>query len=180
MILTDAPSRAASSPRPGPTPISRPNARLSVGEVAARSGVSVAALRYYEDLGLIASSRAPSGHRRYERPVLRRLAVIAAGQRVGLSLAQIRTAFGDLPTDGAPTRADWSRLSAGWRAHIDARIRELEVLREDLDGCTGCGCLSLDRCPLYNPGDEAATEGPGPRLLRRARAAGAPGTSTFD
>ena len=144
-------------------------AQWSVGEVARRSGVTPATLRYYEELGLIASSRAHSGHRRYERFVLRRLAVIAAGQRIGLSLARIREGLAELPPDGAPTRAQWSALSERWRADVDDRIRELQTLRDDLDGCTGCGCLSLDVCPLYNPGDEAAGEGPGPRLLRRAR-----------
>jgi len=143
--------------------------QLTVGEVSGRSGVSAPTLRYYEDIGLIASTRAPSGHRRYERHVLRRLAVVAAGQRVGLSLGAIREAFAELPPDGAPTRAEWAQLSGAWSGHIDARIRELELLRADLDGCVGCGCLSLDRCPLYNPEDEAAVGGPGARLLRQAR-----------
>ncbi len=145
-----------------------PNSRLSVGEVSRRSGVSPAALRYYEDIGMISSVRAATGHRRYGRHVLRRLAVIAAGQRVGLSLAQIRNGFRDLPLDRAPTRSQWTSLTTAWRAHIDVRIRELQVLGEELDGCIGCGCLSLDRCPLYNPNDQAAAEGRGARLLRRA------------
>ena len=144
--------------------------QLTVGQVSSRSGMSPAALRYYEDIGMITSTRASNNHRRYERHVLRRLAVIAAGRRVGLSLAQIRSAFAALPADRAPSRAEWARLSGSWRTHMDAEIRELEILRDELDGCIGCGCLSLDRCPLYNPGDEAAAQGAGARLLREARA----------
>lgn len=142
-------------------------ARLTVGEVSRRSGLSPAALRHYEALGLIGSERAPSGHRRYPRHVLRRLAVLTAGQRVGLSLAEIRDAFDALPTDRAPSQADWAALSAAWRDHLDARIRLLQAVRDDLSSCIGCGCLSLDRCPIYNPDDEASRAGPGARLLRQ-------------
>ncbi|MCZ2804390.1 redox-sensitive transcriptional activator SoxR [Modestobacter sp. VKM Ac-2983] len=142
---------------------------LTIGELSHRAGLSPATLRYYEEIDLISSTRSAGRHRRYPRWTLRRLAVVAAGQRVGLSLAQIRQSLAELPTDRAPTRAEWSALSASWRSHVNARIAELTALRDDLDGCVGCGCLSLDRCPLYNPGDEAATEGPGARLIRRAQ-----------
>jgi MerR family redox-sensitive transcriptional activator SoxR len=141
--------------------------QLTIGAVATRSGVAVSALRYYEQLGLIASSRTAGGQRRYHQHVLRRIAVIQAGQRVGLPLSRIQQAFAGLPPDKAPTRAAWTRLSREWRASIQTRIAELERLRDDLDGCIGCGCLSLRRCALYNPGDQAATEGPGARLLRQ-------------
>lgn len=139
---------------------------LSIGEVSARSGVAVSAIRYYEQIGLITSTRSPGRQRRYARHVLRRLAVIHAGQRCGLPLSQIKEAFARLPAESAPTRADWTRLSRQWRDTIQARIHELERLRDDLDGCIGCGCLSLRRCSLYNPADAAAEEGPGARLLR--------------
>lgn len=139
---------------------------ISIGEVSARSGLAVSAVRYYEQLGLIASTRTPGGQRRYERHVLRRLAVIQAGQRCGLPLERIQDAFAGLPAQSAPTRADWTRLSRQWRTGIQARIDELERLRDDLDGCVGCGCLSLRRCSLYNPADAARQEGPGPRILR--------------
>ncbi|MPR00085.1 redox-sensitive transcriptional activator SoxR [Modestobacter sp. I12A-02628] len=141
---------------------------LTVGEVARRSGVSVAALRFYEQQGLISSRRTPGNQRRYERGVLRRLAFVAAAQRVGLTLAQVRAALDTLPAGRTPTRADWTALSTGWRALVDARIAELQRLREDLDGCIGCGCLSLPVCALYNPGDQAGAEAPGSRWLRRA------------
>lgn len=142
---------------------------LTIGELSARAGLPPATLRYYEEIHLISSTRSGGRHRRYPRWTLRRLAVVAAGQRVGLSLAQIRDSLADLPADRAPSSAEWSALSASWRSHVNARIAELTTLRDDLDGCVGCGCLSLDRCPLYNPGDEAATEGTGARLIRRAQ-----------
>jgi MerR family redox-sensitive transcriptional activator SoxR len=141
-------------------------ALLSIGEVSARSGVAISAVRYYEQIGLIASTRSPGQQRRYDRHVLRRLAVIHAGQRCGLPLSEIKEAFALLPAESAPTRADWTRLSRQWRETIQRRIRDLERLRDDLDGCIGCGCLSLRRCSLYNPGDAAAREGPGGQLLR--------------
>lgn len=143
---------------------------LTIGELSARAGLPPATLRYYEEIGLISSTRSAGRHRRYPRWTLRWLAVVAAGQRVGLPLARIRESLADLPSDRAPSGAEWSALSASWRSHIDARIAELATLRDDLDGCVGCGCLSLDRCPLYNPGDEAAREGSGARLLRQAQA----------
>jgi MerR family redox-sensitive transcriptional activator SoxR len=139
---------------------------LTIGQVARRSGASVSALRYYESLGLISSIRTSGGQRRFARDALRRVAVIHAGQRVGLSLEQLHAAFAGLPTDKAPTKRDWSRVSATWRRQINSRIAEMTRIRDDLDGCIGCGCLSLQRCPLYNPHDAAAAEGPGARILR--------------
>ena len=136
---------------------------LSIGEVARRSGVAASALRFYEDRGLIASERAGSGHRRFRRPVLRRIAFIVFAQRIGLTLEEIRAELAKLPENRAPTRRDWSRLSATWTARIDHRIAELERLKAGLTECIGCGCLSLDRCRLANPDDRAARHGPGPR-----------------
>jgi MerR family redox-sensitive transcriptional activator SoxR len=136
---------------------------LTIGEVARRSGVAASALRFYEQRGLIASERAGSGHRRYPRPVLRRIAFIVFAQRIGLTLEEIGTELARLPPNRAPTRRDWGRLSSGWSARIDRRIAELERLKLGLTECIGCGCLSLDRCRLANPGDRAAGLGPGPR-----------------
>jgi MerR family redox-sensitive transcriptional activator SoxR len=136
---------------------------LTIGEVADRSGVAASALRFYEERGLINSERAGSGHRRYQRPVLRRIAFIVFAQRVGLTLEEIGTELAKLPPDRAPTRRDWSRLSSGWTSRIDERIAELERLKLGLTECIGCGCLSLDRCALANPGDRAGKLGPGPR-----------------
>jgi MerR family redox-sensitive transcriptional activator SoxR len=138
-------------------------ALLTIGEVAQRSGVATSALRYYEERGLIAAERAGSGHRRYPRPVLRRIAFIVFAQRVGLTLEEIGAELRKLPPDRAPTRRDWSRLSSTWTARIDDRIAELERLKVGLTECIGCGCLSLSRCRLSNPGDRAARLGPGPR-----------------
>lgn len=138
---------------------------LGIGEVAARSGLATSAIRFYEDKGLITSVRSEGGQRRFHRDVLRRLAVIQVAQRLGLTLEQIRTALADLPPDHAPSAEDWARLSTGWRPLLDARIRVLEALRDELDSCIGCGCLSLDTCRLRNPFDKAATLGPGPRWL---------------
>ena len=136
---------------------------LTIGEVARRSGVAASALRFYEQRGLIASQRAGSGHRRYPRPVLRRIAFVVFAQRIGLTLDEIAGELAKLPPDRAPTRRDWSRLSSGWSARIDERIAELERLKAGLTECIGCGCLSLDRCRLANPGDRAGGLGPGPR-----------------
>ena len=136
---------------------------LTIGEVARRSGVASSALRFYEERGLIASERAGSGHRRYPRPVLRRVAFIVFAQRVGLTLQEIAAELAKLPPDRAPNRRDWSRLSRTWSSRIDQRIAELERLKAGLEGCIGCGCLSLDRCRLANPDDRAARLGPGPR-----------------
>jgi len=136
---------------------------LTIGEVSRRSGVATSALRFYEDRGLIASERAGSGHRRYPRPVLRRIAFIVFAQRVGLTLEEIGSELAKLPPDRAPTRRDWARLTKTWSGRIDDRIAELRRLQRGLTECIGCGCLSLDRCRLANPGDRAAGLGPGPR-----------------
>ena len=136
---------------------------LTIGEVSRRSGVAASALRFYEDRGLITSERAGSGHRRYPRPVLRRIAFVVFAQRIGLTLDEIGVELAKLPPDRAPNRRDWSRLSSGWTSRIDDRIAELERLKLGLTGCIGCGCLSLDRCRLANPDDRAAHLGPGPR-----------------
>jgi MerR family redox-sensitive transcriptional activator SoxR len=135
---------------------------LTIGEVARRSGVAASALRYYEDRGLIASERTGAAHRRYPRAVIRRVAFIVFAQRVGLTLEEIGEELAKLPTDRVPNRRDWARLSGTWQARIDERIEELQRLREGLTECIGCGCLSLDRCRLANPGDRAARRGPGP------------------
>jgi MerR family transcriptional regulator, redox-sensitive transcriptional activator SoxR len=137
---------------------------LTIGEVSRRSGVAASALRFYEQRGLISSERAGSGHRRFPRPVLRRIAFIVFAQRVGLTLEEIGEELAKLPPDRAPTRRDWSRLSSKWSARIDDRIAELERLKAGLTECIGCGCLSLDRCKLANPGDRAGGAGPGPRF----------------
>ena len=147
---------------------------LTIGETAKRSGVAASALRFYEEKGLIASERAGSGHRRYPRPVLRRIAFIVFAQRIGLSLEEIRAELDKLPPHQAPMRRDWSRLSATWTARIDERIAELERLKAGLTECIGCGCLSLDRCKLSNPDDRAARLGAGPRYWLGDR----PGTTT--
>jgi MerR family transcriptional regulator, redox-sensitive transcriptional activator SoxR len=136
---------------------------LTIGEVSRRSGVASSALRFYEERGLLTSERAGSGHRRYRRPVLRRIAFIVFAQRLGLTLEEIGSELAKLPPGRAPTRRDWSRLSSAWTARIDQRIAELERLKAGLTECIGCGCLSLDRCHLANPGDLAAGLGPGPR-----------------
>ena len=136
---------------------------LPIGEVSRRSGVASSALRFYEQRGLITPERAGSGHRRFPRAVLRRIAFIVFAQRLGLTLEEIGVELAKLPPHAVPTRHDWSRLSAAWSARIDERIAELERLKLGLTECIGCGCLSLDRCRLANPGDRAAAFGPGPR-----------------
>jgi MerR family redox-sensitive transcriptional activator SoxR len=136
---------------------------LTIGEVSRRSGVASSALRFYEERGLITSERAGSGHRRYARPVLRRIAFIVFAQRIGLTLEEIRGELAKLPRDRAPSRRDWSRLSRHWATRIDERIAELERLRTGLTECIGCGCLSLDRCKLANPDDRAGRRGAGAR-----------------
>lgn len=137
--------------------------QLTISEVARRSGVAASALRFYEERGLITSERAGSGHRRYQRSVLRRIAFIVFAQRVGLTLEEIGEELSKLPPDRAPNKRDWSRLSKSWSSRIDERIAELERLRAGLTECIGCGCLSLDRCKLANPEDRAGDQGPGPR-----------------
>jgi MerR family redox-sensitive transcriptional activator SoxR len=146
---------------------------LKIGEVARRSGVAASALRFYEERGLITSERAGSGQRRFARAVLRRIAFIVFAQRVGLTLEEIGSELVKLPPDRAPTRREWSRLSRTWTSRIDERIAELERLKLGLTECIGCGCLSLDRCRLSNPGDRAASLGPGPRYWIGDRPLGA-------
>ena len=136
---------------------------LTIGEVARRSGVATSALRFYEDQGLITAERNDSGHRRFPRLVLRRVAFIVFAQKVGLSLEEIRAELARLPRNRAPERADWAKLSSGWTKRIDDRIAELERMKTGLTECIGCGCLSLDRCRFANPGDRASRRGAGPR-----------------
>ena len=138
---------------------------MTITEVSKRSGVASSALRYYEERDLIASERAGSGHRRFRRPVLRRIAFIVYAQRVGLTLEEIKEELAKLPVDHAPTRRDWSRLSSKWTSRIDERIEELERLKSSLTECIGRGCLSMDRCQNAKPGDRAAGGGPGPCYL---------------
>lgn len=140
-------------------------ARLTIGELATRSGVAPSALRFYETQGLIAAERTTGGQRRYERVTLRRVAFIRAAQRVGLRLDEIAAALATLPESRAPTKADWARLSRSWRSRLDERIAELERLRDELTGCIGCGCLSLRTCALRNTDDRLAKAGPGARIL---------------
>jgi MerR family redox-sensitive transcriptional activator SoxR len=139
--------------------------RLTIGDLAARSGASTSALRFYEARGLLSSDRTAGGHRVYQRSTLRRVAFVRAAQRVGLSLEEIRTALDTLPSARTPTTEDWTRLSRTWRSRLDQRIAELKRLRDELDQCIGCGCLSLRTCHLYNPEDQAAALGVGPRYL---------------
>lgn len=139
---------------------------MAIGDVAARSGVAVSALRHYESLGLIAADRTPGGHRTFHRAVLRRLAVIRAGQRVGLSLEEIRASFGGLDPHDAPTRIQWRTISKRWGPLLDARILELQKVRDSLEYCVGCGCLSMRQCALYNPQDSLGDgSAPGARRL---------------
>ncbi|AIB16534.1 redox-sensitive transcriptional activator SoxR (plasmid) [Azospirillum baldaniorum] len=138
---------------------------LSVGEVAERSGVAVSTIHFYESKGLIASWRSSGNQRRFPRDVLRRIAVIKVAQRLGVPLATIAQALKTLPDGRTPTAEDWKRLSAAWKADLDERIAVLTKLRDGLEGCIGCGCLSLGECPLRNPWDELSEDGPGPRLL---------------
>jgi len=140
---------------------------LTIGELAARSGVAPSALRFYEAQGLIAAQRTSGNQRRYERAVLRRIALIQAGRSAGVPLERIRAALETLPSRRTPTRRDWERLSRGWRDDIDRRIATLEALRNRLTTCIGCGCLSIDKCDLLNPDDEAGAIGPGAHYLQR-------------
>ena len=137
---------------------------LTITEVSQRSGVASSALRFYEDRGLIASERAGSGHRRYPRAVLRRIAFIVFAQKVGLSLEEIGIELLKLPRNRVPERSDWAKLSAGWTSRIDDRIAELGRLKAGLTQCIGCGCLSLQHCQLANPGDRVGRAGPGARF----------------
>jgi MerR family transcriptional regulator, redox-sensitive transcriptional activator SoxR len=142
---------------------------LTVGQVADRSGVAISALHFYERKGLIRSTRTASNQRRYSRDTLRRVAFIRASQHVGISLTAIREALDQLPSERTPTRDDWARLSVAWRTDLDARIAQLQALRDDLTECIGCGCLSLRACHLTNPRDVLGREGPGARRLLETR-----------
>jgi len=157
-------------PRPLPQPKPQPQAKadLSVGELATRSGVAVSALHYYESRGLIHSLRSAGNQRRYGRATLRRVAFIRAAQQLGIGLGEISATLQKLPQQRTPTKADWARLSAGWRRQLDTRIQALLALRDRLDGCIGCGCLSLKACALYNPDDACAAQGSGAQRLPAA------------
>jgi MerR family transcriptional regulator, redox-sensitive transcriptional activator SoxR len=136
---------------------------ITISEVSRRSGVAASALRFYEERGLIKSERAGSGHRRYPRAVLRRIAFIVFAQRMGLTLEEVGAELAQLPENRVPERSDWAKISGSWTRRIDERIAELERLRASLTQCIGCGCLSLEECQLSNPGDRASLLGPGPR-----------------
>jgi MerR family redox-sensitive transcriptional activator SoxR len=145
---------------------------LTVGELSRRSGVPASALRFYEDEGLIHSRRTAGNQRRYGRDTLRRVTFIRMSQRVGMPLSKIREVLALLPDDRTPTRADWARISRCWQDDLNARIRQMEQLRDQLDDCIGCGCMSLAKCRLANPGDRLGADGPGPRRLADHRGDG--------
>jgi MerR family transcriptional regulator, redox-sensitive transcriptional activator SoxR len=145
---------------------------LTVGDLATRAGVAVSALHYYESRGLIQAERSSGNQRRYSRAMLRRVAFIRAAQQLGIGLAEIGAALASLPQQRTPTKADWARLSAGWRAGLEARIAALQALRDRLDGCIGCGCLSLRACALWNPADQCGALGSGAQRLLPAPPAG--------
>ena len=145
--------------------VSTPPKMLTVGEVARRSGVAVSTLHFYERKGLISGWRSRGNQRRYERAVLRRIAIIKVAQQLGISLSEVRDRLAQLPDDRTPGKADWARLAASWRSELDGRISRLVRLRDNLDGCIGCGCLSVEACPLRNPGDVLGEAGPGPHRL---------------
>jgi MerR family redox-sensitive transcriptional activator SoxR len=147
---------------------------LAIGDVSTRTGVTASALRFYESQGLIQSTRASSGHRRYHRDVLRRVAFIRVAQQVGLSLEEIGAALATLPDQRAPTQRDWERLASSWRPRLEHQIAVLQRLHDRLTGCLGCGCLSMRACNLLNPGDEAGRRGPGPRFVLEDEDAVAP------
>lgn len=138
---------------------------LTIGEVARRSGFPQSALRYYEREGLLRADRTSGGQRRYQRSVLRRLAFIRAARTIGVGLDEVREGLDRLPDGRTPTKADWTRLSRAWRGRLDEQIQALVALRDGLDSCIGCGCLSMQRCRLWNPGDRIGEAGPGARLL---------------
>jgi MerR family redox-sensitive transcriptional activator SoxR len=139
--------------------------QLTIGQLAERSGVATSAIRFYESLGLVSSIRTAANQRRYPQSTLRRVAFIRTAQRIGLSLDEIGSALATLPDGRTPTKSDWHRLSNAWRPRLDEQIRRIELLRDRLDSCIGCGCLSLKSCWLTNPDDEMAADGPGPVLL---------------
>ncbi len=142
-----------------------PKRGFSIGEIAERTGLAVSAIRFYEEKGLVRPERNAAGQRRFARADIRRLSFVMISQRLGFALADIAALLASLPDDRPPTRADWARISRRFRADIDARIAALAALRDRLDGCIGCGCLSLETCALYNPADRARHHGPGPRYL---------------
>lgn len=142
-----------------------PSGGLSIGELADRTGLSVPAIRHYETLRLLAPLRNAGGHRRYDKSDIRRLSFVMIAQSLGFPLAQLASVLAGLPQGRAPNRADWAAIGSGFRAEIDARIAALATLRDKLDGCIGCGCLSLDTCALWNPDDRARRHGTGPRYL---------------
>jgi len=149
-------------------PVAAPeSATLTIGDLARRTGLSVSAIRFYEEKGLIQPHRSRGNQRRFLRSDIRRLSFALIAQRLGLTLDRIAAEMAKLPQGRAPTQADWARISGGFKAALDDRIVTLERMRDTLDGCIGCGCLSLDRCALYNPADRLAAEGPGPRLVLR-------------
>ncbi len=141
------------------------NRGLTIGYVSARTGLPGSAIRYYEQEGLVAPDRNASGHRRYTRADIRRLSFVMISQGLGFTIAEIRTALASLPKDRAPNKRDWARISRRFGAVLDARIEQMQALRARLDGCIGCGCLSLKTCALYNPRDRAKRHGAGPRYL---------------
>jgi len=147
-----------------------PSEGLSIGDIASRTGLAVSAIRFYEDEGLVAPWRNAAGRRRFQRSDIRRLSFVMVAQQFGFSLADIKSELDRLPRHRAPTKADWARISTEFRDGLNARIARLEKLRDTLDGCIGCGCLSLDACALYNPADKAAARGTGPRYLMGDRA----------
>lgn len=138
---------------------------LTIGELSARTGVAVSAIRYYADGGLVHAYRTNAGQRRFARADIRRVSFILIAQQLGLSLDEIRSTLDQLPEGRTPNKADWARISTGIKARVDARMAELERIRSRLDGCIGCGCLSLETCQLYNPGDKMGKQGSGPRRL---------------
>ncbi len=146
---------------------------LTIGEVSQRSGVATSTLRFYEQEGIVTATRSAGGRRLFPRAVLRRLAFVRAAQSVGLSLDEVRAALATLPDSRTPTKADWERLSRTWRSRLDEQIAALEALRDGLTSCIGCGCLSLRRCALSNPGDQVGRSGPGARFLPSALRGGA-------
>ncbi|MCW2288652.1 redox-sensitive transcriptional activator SoxR [Leucobacter luti] len=145
--------------------VATPKDLLTVGEVARRSGIAPSAVRYYEAEGLIASIRTAGNQRRYPRYVLRRIGIILASRRFGVPLSEVATVFTELPHDRMPGKSDWRKIAGSWHEKLEARRRELEMLEEELTGCIGCGCLSLNTCRALNPGDRLAAEGPGPRRI---------------
>lgn len=141
------------------------NFSLAIGDLSRRTGLAVSAIRFYEERGLVSSFRTKGNQRRFERSEIRRLSFVIIAQRLGLTLMQVETLLRALPNRRVPSRADWERISGHVRKILDAKVAEIEATRDLLDGCIGCGCLSLDRCALYNPGDRAARGGTGPRFL---------------